>query len=334
MMLHFIQDERCDRAARADAFVRKLKSRLSSGSSLRQDEPLGRRTTLRVGGRADVFVQPCCIEDLACVLRACREDRMPLFTIGRGSNLLVRDGGFRGVIISLDHVAFSVVETIAGGLRAGAGAKLKQVAIDARNANLGGFEFLEGIPGTIGGALRMNAGAMGCCIFDLVTSVQFMDTGGEVITRRGRDMDAKYRSCEFFERHVALQAELKGCGGSRAEIEQRMAEFSRKRWSSQPAAPSAGCMFKNPEQAPAGKIIDKLGLKGARLGGAMISREHGNFLVTEGLATARDVIGLMCLVRQKVREATGIELESEVQVIGEDLEEPSVIQAGDEVRSA
>jgi UDP-N-acetylenolpyruvoylglucosamine reductase len=205
-----------------------------------------------------------------------------------------------------------------GMLKAGAGARLKQVAIEARNQEWTGFEFLEGIPGSVGGALRMNAGAMGSAFFDLVELVEHMGRSGEVVSARGAALGAVYRSCDFFESHIALNVLLRGAKGARAEIERRMRQFSEKRWSTQPAAPSAGCMFKNPEGIPAGRLIDELGLKGARVGGAVVSQEHGNFLVTEGGASSRDVLDLMRLIREKALSTRGIPLESEVLVIGEE----------------
>jgi UDP-N-acetylenolpyruvoylglucosamine reductase len=307
------------RISQANAFTERLRERLSPGAVLRQDEPLAKRTTLRVGGPADVLVEPSSVQDLAVVLETCAQDGMPLTVIGRGSNLLIKDGGFRGVVVCLSNPSFSFIEPVGQCLRAGAGARLKQVAIEARNLNWEGFEFLEGIPGTVGGALRMNAGAMGSCLFDLVDTVQFMEMSGRVVSKAGRELGAVYRSCEFFENHIALWAMLRGRAGARVAIEERMNEFSQKRWASQPAAPSAGCMFKNPSSGAAGKLIDELGLKGLQVGGARVSQEHANFLVTDGTATAADVIKLMELVREKVKAASGITLESEVRIIGEDV---------------
>jgi len=132
-------------------------------------------------------------------------------------------------------------------------------------------------------------------------------------------VEANYRSCPFFKSHIALEAVLKGRRGERADIEQRMNECSQKRWGSQPAAPSAGCMFKNPTAIPAGRLVDELGMKGARVGGAMVSQEHGNFIINDGTATARDVLGLIGLIRSRARAERGVELETEVQIIGDDV---------------
>jgi UDP-N-acetylenolpyruvoylglucosamine reductase len=182
---------------------------------------------------------------------------------------------------------------------------------------LSGVEFLEGIPGSVGGALRMNAGAMGGQTFDVVESVRLMDFQGNVRELAPKAMAVEYRSCATLKDHVALGAVFKGKSAPRGEIEARMMAFSEKRWASQPAAPSAGCMFKNPAGIPAGKLVDELGLKGARVGGAMVSAEHGNFIVNNGTATARDVLELIGLLQQRAKAGRGIELQTEVEIIGE-----------------
>jgi UDP-N-acetylenolpyruvoylglucosamine reductase len=295
----------------------ELARRLSPATVIRRDEPLARHTTLRVGGPADIYVEPVSEDDLAGVLAYCQEYNRPFLVLGRGSNLLVKDGGFRGVVVCLVHSYFSRIEPTSQRLRCGAGAKLKAVAVEARRNSLAGLEFLEGIPGSVGGALRMNAGAMGGAMFDVVESVRLMSFDGKVQEQPAREMTTAYRSCPALKTHIALAAVLCGQPGSREAIEQRMNEYSRKRWESQPAAPSAGCMFKNPSSIPAGKLIDELGLKGARSGGAVVSAEHGNFIVNDASATARDILELIEVIRQRVRAERGIELETEVEIVGE-----------------
>ncbi len=237
--------------------------------------------------------------------------------MGRGSNLLIRDGGIRGLVICLAHPFFSRIEVSGYRIQCGAGAKLKQVSLDAKKENLTGLEFLEGIPGTVGGALRMNAGAMGGWMFDVVESIRFMDRDGFVSELEAASVKVEYRSCPLLTDHVALGAVLKGHPAAREVVAKRMKTFSEKRWETQPAAPSAGCIFKNPPAIPAGKLIDELGLKGMRVGGAMVSMEHGNFIVNEGQASARDVLELIELIRARARASRGIELETEVEIIGE-----------------
>jgi UDP-N-acetylenolpyruvoylglucosamine reductase len=296
----------------------ELAGHVSEATVIRRNEPMAKHTTLRVGGPADVYVEPASEEDLALVVKFCSGRGVPFFVIGRGSNLLVRDGGFRGVVICLSHADFSRIEVADGLLRCGAGAKLKNVAVEARRHGLGGMEFLEGIPGSVGGALRMNAGAMGGATFEVVEAVRLMDFDGNVRELAPKEMSVEYRGCGTLKNHVALGAVFKGRQDAGESIAQRMNEFSRKRWASQPAAPSAGCMFKNPETIPAGKLIDELGLKGKRVGGAMVSVEHGNFIVNDGNATARDVLELIALLKRRAKEERGIELQTEVEIIGEE----------------
>jgi len=291
---------------------------LSPETVVRQAEPMARHTTLRVGGPADVYVEPANEADLAAILKHCGEHGVNFFVLGRGSNLLVRDGGFCGVVICLAHPNFSRIEFDGTRIRAGAGAKLKNVAVEAKRNGLGGVEFLEGIPGSIGGALRMNAGAMSGETFNAVESVRVMNFAGEVRELTPQEMSVSYRSCATLKNHIALGAVFKCTPQPREEIEARMKAYSEKRWSSQPAAPSAGCMFKNPATIPAGKLIDELGLKGMKVGGARVSLEHGNFLVNDGGATAKDVLELIGILRAKAKAERGIDLHPEVEIIGEE----------------
>ena len=303
---------------RGQALAAELRAVLSGDSLVKADEPLARRTTFRVGGPADVYVEPASEEDLAAVLSFCAEMGEKFFVLGRGSNLLVRDGGFRGVVICLAQPFFSRIEVRGDRLHCGAGAKLKHVAVEAKRHGLSGVEFLEGIPGSVGGALRMNAGAMSGATFDVVESLRFMDYRGQIFERSVREISAGYRSCPLLREHLALQVVFRCALASREEIEQRMEAFSKKRWASQPAAPSAGCIFKNPQPLAAGRLVDELGLKNLRVGGAVVSPEHGNFIVNDGGATARDILELIELVQQRVRAGRGVELHTEIEIIGED----------------
>jgi UDP-N-acetylenolpyruvoylglucosamine reductase len=301
-----------------DVLADELVAHVSSATVIRRDEPMAKHTTLRVGGLADFYVEPANENDLSAILKFCSERDLKFFILGRGSNLLVRDGGFRGVVICLQTPEFSRVEIDGTRIRAGAGAKQKTVAVEAKRAGLSGVEFLEGIPGSIGGALRMNAGAMGGETFNAVESVRVMDFAGNIRELTPSEMSGRYRSCATLKNHIALSVVFKCVPQPREEIEARMKAFSEKRWSSQPAAPSAGCMFKNPATIPAGKLIDELGLKGTKIGGARVSLEHGNFLVNDGNATAKDVLNLIELLRQKAQAERGIELSPEVEIFGED----------------
>ncbi len=297
--------------------VAGLAQRVSPATVIRRDEPMAKHTTLRVGGLADVFVEPVSEQDLAAVLAGCQERGLRFLVLGRGSNLLVTDGGFRGVVVHLAHAHFSRIEVAGERLRCGAGAKLKAVAVEAKRNSLAQLEFLEGIPGSVGGALRMNAGAMGCTMFDVLESVRLMGFDGTVQERTAQELAGAYRSCPALKTHIALAAVLLGKLGSRETIEQRMNEYSRKRWNSQPAAPSAGCIFKNPPSISAGRLIDELGLKGTRVGGAVVSAEHGNFIVNTGTATARDILDLIEIIRRRAQAERGVDLETEVEIVGE-----------------
>ena len=295
----------------------ELTARLSTDTVIKRDEPLAKRTTLRVGGKADIYVEPASEQDLAETLRFCAANQIKFTLLGRGSNLLIRDGGIRGVVICLGHPNFSRLEIAGDRLHAGAGVKLKQVAIEARRAGLSGLEFVEGIPGSLGGSMRMNAGAMGSWLFDVIDRVRFMDYEGNVHERPAGEVTVEYRGCPLFRNHIALGAVLKGQPAPVETVAERMSKYSEKRWESQPAAPSAGCIFKNPPTIPAGKLIEELGLKGTRVGGAVVSGVHGNFIVNDRGATARDVLNLIEVIRERARGARGIELETEVQILGE-----------------
>src|ERR1039458_4664003 len=184
----------------------ELAEHVSRATMIRHNESLAKHTTLRVGGPADVYVEPASEDDLAGVLKFCGERNLPFFVIGRGSNLLGRDGGFRGVIICLAHASFSRIEIAGERLHCGAGAKLKNVAVEAKRNGLSGLEFLEGIPGSVGGALRMNAGAMGGATFDVVTQVRFMDNQGQIQERSAAGTNPGYRSCPLLQACIALGA--------------------------------------------------------------------------------------------------------------------------------
>lgn len=295
----------------------ELKSNLSSASVLRENEPLSKRTTLRVGGPADLYIEPASEQDLAVVLRVCKSKDLPWMMLGRGSNLLVRDGGIRGVVICLTAPAFNALTIDGETIFAGAGVRLRALAFEARKVLLTGFEFMEGIPGNVGGALRMNAGAMGSAMFEVLASARFMDSDGVVQEKTVDQIPVEYRNCPLFKSHIVLSAVFNGRTGVKESIEQKMNECSQKRWKSQPAAPSAGCIFKNPVTIPTGRLVEELGLKGMRRGGAMISDVHGNFIVNDGNATARDILELIELVKEKARSARGVELHTEVQIVGE-----------------
>jgi UDP-N-acetylenolpyruvoylglucosamine reductase len=295
-----------------------LRAELPQGTVLRRNEPLAKKTTLRVGGPADIYVEPPSEEALAAVLKLCAHTETPFLMIGRGSNLLVRDGGICGVVISLSQPHFSLLKTESNFIHAGAGVRLREVAMHARRSSLAGLEFLEGIPGNVGGALRMNAGAMGSAMFDSVDSLRYMTHQGEIVEVPASKVSVEYRNCPMLRQNIALSAVLRGEPAPREQIEAKLKLCSQKRWDSQPAAPSAGCIFKNCATIPTGRLVQELGLKGTRIGGAVVSEVHGNFIVNDGNATANDVLALIDLVKERARSERGIELHTEVQIVGTD----------------
>ena len=298
---------------------RDLQIVLPPETIVRRDEPLARRTTLRVGGPADLYIEPSSDNALASTLEIAHLRGIPLFLLGRGSNLLVRDGGIRGIVLSLSHPHFSRIELAGERITAGAGARLKNIAHEARRAGLGGVEFFEGIPGCLGGALRMNAGAMGAWTFDSLEELRCMSPSGQILTLPAQDVPVEYRACPLLRTHIALGAIFRGRPDTAEVIRAKMDQFSSKRWTSQPNQPSADCTFKNPQPTlPAGRLLDELGLKGARVGDAMVSDVHANFFVNLGQARAADILELIEQVRTRARELRGIELETEVEIVGED----------------
>jgi UDP-N-acetylmuramate--alanine ligase len=294
-----------------------LRERLSESSVLKTNEPLGPKTTLKVGGDADFYVQPASREDLAQVLNWASAFDLPVTMLGRGSNLLIREGGIRGIVISLGHPHFSAIEISGDRLVCGAGVRLKLVSETARKAGLSGLEFFEGIPGCVGGALRMNAGAMLSCAFEALDQLTTMDRQGVIHQWEAGEVESRYRQCPLLKEQIALEAIFKGVPDDPERIKQTMEDYGQRRRQSQPVASSAGCMFKNPSTIPAGKLIEELGLKGAQVGDAMVSDVHGNFIINRGKATSSDVLALIEKVREQAKRERNIDLEVEVQVIGE-----------------
>ena len=296
----------------------KLKGIVGEEGDVRLYEPLAKHTTLRVGGPAQFWVEPRTEAAFAEIIRMCRQENLPLFVIGRGSNLLVRDGGMRGVVAHPSGGEFSRVEAQGDTITAGVGAKLKQVAYAGKAAGLGGFEWMEGIPGEVGGGLRMNAGAMGVETFDNVVSVRFLDAEGAPHVKTPADLEINYRHVPSLAANYAVSAIFRGTPAPSAEILRRLQDSQEKRKNSQPAAASAGCIFKNPALCPAGRLVDELGLKNSRVGQARVSEVHGNFIVNDGGATAVEMLELIDRIKTTARLQRGIELETEVQIVGDE----------------
>ena len=289
------------------------------GGGVKLYEPMANHTTIRIGGPAQYWIEPHTVSGMQAVVKFLRSNSIPIRVIGRGSNLLVRDGGIRGAVIHPSKGEFDEVLVQGNFITAGAGARFKKIASAARNAGLGGFEWMEGIPGNLGGCLRMNAGAMGVQTFDQVVSVTFIDSNGEIREKSKHEIKANYRSVPEFDQHYAVSAVLEGRPADSAEIDAKLEASHSKRRESQPIAASAGCIFKNPAAAtPAGMLVDQLGFKGKSHGPAEVSPVHGNFIVNNGGARARDVLDMIADIKQAALQERGITLETEVQIIGED----------------
>jgi UDP-N-acetylenolpyruvoylglucosamine reductase len=282
-------------------------------------EPLSKHTTMRVGGPAQFWAEPETEEGFADLVRFCFDENIPLMVMGRGSNLLVRDGGISGVVAHLARGEFVNHEIQGMEISAGVGVKFKQLTALARGAGMAGFEWMEGIPGNLGGGLRMNAGAMGIQTFDQVVRVRYCDQDGNIFTKTPAEMEVHYRNVPMFRQNFALSAVLRGHPGSAAEIDSAIAASVAKRRSTQPVAASAGCIFKNPAEIPAGRLIEELGLKNHTVGAARVSEIHGNFIVNDGGASAADILALIREIQQVAEQKRGIRLETEVQIAGVDL---------------
>ena len=284
---------------------------------LMTDEPMRDHTTFRVGGPADVFVCPDS-EELPVVLRLAKEHQIPVTVIGNGSNLLVSDRGIRGLVIEIGN-RMDEIAVEGTRIRAGAGALLSKVAQIAAGASLGGMEFAAGIPGSIGGAVVMNAGAYGGEIRDIIVSATVLDADGNVQTLTKEELDLSYRhSCIMDKNYYVMEAEFELCSKPEEEIRSVMAELRQKRLEKQPLEfPSAGSTFKRPEGYFAGKLIQDAGLRGYQVGDAQVSEKHCGFVINRGNASAADILQLIRDVQQKVKENFGVTLETEVRILGE-----------------
>ena len=282
---------------------------------LTADAAIGKQTWFGVGGPAEVLFRPADLADLAGFL-ASLPPRIPLTVIGVGSNLLVRDGGIPGVVIRLGR-GFAAIEIERDEVRAGAAALDRIVAFAAADAGLGGLEFLSGIPGSIGGSMRMNAGAYGREIKDVLVSAIALDRTGETHSVDSRAMGLSYRHSGVDPNWVLVEARLRGARGDRTAIGRRLDEIRAAREAAQPVrARTGGSTFKNPSGDNAWRLIDAAGCRGLVRGGAMVSQQHTNFLINTGSATAADLEGLGEEVRRRVHDTSGVLLEWELERIG------------------
>lgn len=293
-----------------DRVVRDL-----SGEAKR-DEPLAAHTALRIGGPADLFIEPDDVGDLSLALVNLRAEEIPYFVIGGGYNLLVRDAGFRGCAISLRRL--DTLKPLPGTrLEVGAGVTNRMLCSVAAENCMSGVEFLCGIPGSFGGAIAMNAGAHGSEILGRVESLITL-CGGDIVAKKGEELEFGYRYLKLLPGEIVISARLLMEPAERGDIEVRMAGYLAHRGGSQRVAfPSAGSFFKNPPGLQAWRLIDQAGLRGVSVGGAQVSEVHANFLVNRGGATASDFLALAELVKSRVRETCSVLLEEEVRIIGE-----------------
>ncbi len=286
-----------------------VRGRLSAGASL------SRITWFRVGGPAEVMFRPADLDDL-CQFLAARPANVPVTVIGVGSNLLVRDSGVDGVVLRLGR-AFAGIEIDGERIRVGASALDVNVALAAQDAGIAGLEFLRGIPGTIGGALRMNAGAYGREMVDIVVEAQAVDPDGTVHHLSPEQLGFGYRHSSVPEDWIFVGATLQGRADAPAAIAARMADIVAQREDSQPTRTrTGGSTFANPPGAKAWELIDRAGCRGLRRGGAVVSEKHCNFLINEGEASAADLEGLGEEVRRRVKEHSGVDLHWEIRRIG------------------
>lgn len=293
----------------------KLKS-IVGEEYIKQNESMAKHCTFRCGGEAELYVMPGSIEELAQVIKTCKENNYPYMVIGNGSNILVRDDGYKGAIIEINN-RISSIDVIGEEIVADAGAKLSAVAMTAYENDLAGFEFAHGIPGNVGGAVVMNAGAYGGEMKDVIKWVKVLNNQGEVETIEAKDLELGYRTSVIAKKSmVVLQMCIELQIGSAGEIAEIMQILMQKRKFRQPLEyPSAGSTFKRPEGYFAGKLIEDAGLRGYRVGGAMVSEKHCGFVINYDNATATDVLQLINDVKVKVKEQFGVELEPEVKII-------------------
>lgn len=279
------------------------------------DEQMSLHTSFKVGGKADLFVKAYSINEIKIIIKVSNENNIPLFILGNGTNVLVKDEGYRGIIlqIKLDDIKIDANEVIVGS-----GVKNAILSKKLLDSSLTGFEFASGIPGTIGGAIKMNAGAYGGEIKDIVKEVTYMDYDCNIHTISNLECDFKYRYSRFFkEKAIILEAKLRLRQGNKSDIENKIKELLVQRKEKQPLEyPNAGSTFKRGEGFITAKLIDDCGLKGYTIGGAQVSEKHAGFIINKNKATSSDILELIKFVQNKVKEKTGEDIKLEMEVIG------------------
>lgn len=296
----------------------KFKSQIKAGAVL-ENELMKKHTTFKVGGPADILVQPASIEEIEKTLEICKTEKVPFTIIGNGSNLLVRDGGIRGVIIKIADL-FSGISVSGNILKAEAGATMSRISNRALENSLGGFEFASGIPGTIGGAVTMNAGAYGGEMKDWVSLVTCIDKDGKIKQYSNSEMEFGYRKSLVQKNELlVLEVELELQKNDYKDIKAKIDDFTEKRTTKQPLhLASGGSTFKRPEGHFAGKLIEDSGLRGLRYKNVQVSEKHCGFVVNHGDSSASDVLHLIGTVKKTVYDNFKVKLETEIRIIGED----------------
>jgi UDP-N-acetylmuramate dehydrogenase len=300
-----------------ELFVGRIKEIVGS-ENVKLDEPMKNHTSFKVGGPADILVTPVSVLQLSQLMKFCKSENVPVFVMGNGTNLIVKDKGIRGVVIKIyDNLnEFTVKDDI---ITAYAGVLLSKISMAAYENGLAGLEFASGIPGTLGGAVAMNAGAYGGEMKDVIIETEFMDRDGEIRVIRNDEHQFGYRTSLIQKLSgIVIKSSMKLKKGNKEEIKALMDDLTKRRQDKQPLEmPSAGSVFKRPEGYFAGKLIEDCGLRGYRIGGAEVSNKHCGFIVNSGNAKAKDILDLIQYIQNTVKMKFGVEMQTEVRIVGE-----------------
>lgn len=289
-----------------------------AGAQVRLNEPMSSHTSLKIGGSADIFVSPRGIDSLQQVISLATADNIKYHVIGNGTNLLVSDDGVRGIVIQIKEGFNRIIRKMRreeAVIKVEAGVPLGKILKLAKDEGLSGFEFAAGIPGSIGGAVCMNASTKLGAVSDVLHSIEVF-SGGKLQKFKKDELDFRYRELNIDSKTIILNAVFCMNFGNKVKIAETIDKFIEERRNAQPKGKSAGCIFKNPENRSAGKIIDELGFKGQKIGGAYVSDVHANFIMNDGTATCADFIALIRKIRKDVEEKSGIKLEYEIKFLG------------------
>ena len=293
----------------------ELGQKLKNG--IKKDELMARHTSWLVGGPADYYLCPVGISELVEIVQFSQKYKLPLCILGNGTNMLVLDGGIRGLVVNIGE-PFCYIKRSNGGLDAGAGTPMTFLARSSAEAGLAGLEFAVGIPGSLGGAVIMNAGAFGCYIGQVVNSIKLVTYSGNLTTLFRDELSFGYRTSNLIGKGIVVEVNLELSKGDTAESLKKMEHFLAERRIRHPNLPSAGSVFRNLPDQPAGRIIESAGGKGLRIGGAEVSRQHANFIVNTGGASAADILDLIRAVKELVREKHNLDLQPEIKIVGEE----------------